>query len=108
MTKLNDKKKQKKVLLVEPEYYSRFPPLGLLKLATYFRSQGHEVKYVRGKDNGDFIPDEIYVTSLFTWAWEPVYEAVKYYKEEFSEVKVNLGGIYASLMPKDAQGKSMR
>lgn len=103
MNKLNDKKKQKKVLLVEPEYYSRFPPLGLLKLATYFRSQGHEVKYVRGKDNGDFIPDEIYVTSLFTWAWESVYEAVKYYKEEFSEVKVNLGGIYASLMPEDAK-----
>ena len=35
-------------LLVEPDYYARYPPLGLLKIATYHRLLGDEVYFVRG------------------------------------------------------------
>ena len=37
-----------RVLLVEPDYYTRYPPLGLLKLAAWHRAKGDEVRLVRG------------------------------------------------------------
>lgn len=92
----------KKILLVEPKFYSKFPPLGLLKLASLFRANGAKVKLVRGCNDNGFNPSEIYVTSLFTYAWKPVHEAVRYYKARYPNVKIVLGGIYASLLPEHA------
>ncbi|MGQ9468329.1 MAG: B12-binding domain-containing radical SAM protein, partial [Nitrososphaerales archaeon] len=93
----------KHILLVEPDYYTRFPPLGLLKLARYHKEvKKDEVTYVRGcVPEGR--PDLIYVTSLFTWAWKPVHEAVKYYKRLYPEAEVWLGGVYATLLPDHAE-----
>lgn len=89
-----------KVLLVEPAYYTRFPPLGLLKLASYHRSQGNQVKLVRGlTEDLTFNPDRIEITSLFTYAWKPVHEVIKFYHNKFRCAKIRVGGIYASLMP---------
>ena len=89
-----------KVLLVEPKYYSKFPPLGLLKLAAYHRSRGNQVKLVRGMNEDlKFKPDRIEVTSLFTYAWKPVHEVIKFYHDKFHHAKIRVGGIYASLMP---------
>ena len=34
---------QKTILMVEPDYYTKFPPLGLLKLAAYHRDIGDNV-----------------------------------------------------------------
>ena len=92
----------KKILLVEPDYYTRFPPLGLLKFTTYFRNKGFKIELVRGCKKPSFTPNEIYVTSLFTYAWKPVHEAVKFYKKLFPKSKIILGGIYASLLPDHA------
>lgn len=92
------------ILLVEPSYYTRYPPLGLLKLARYHRDRGDNVKLVRGiADLGDYSPDEIKVTSLFTYSWQPVHEAVRHYKSAFSSAQLSLGGIYATLMPDHAK-----
>lgn len=33
-------KKKKKVLLIEPNYTNKFPPVGLMKIATYYRNRG--------------------------------------------------------------------
>ena len=89
-----------KILLVEPSYYSKFPPLGLLKLGSYYRSRGDRVKLVHGQDDKEnFSPDRIEITSLFTYAWKPVHEAIEYYHAKYPDAKVHLGGIYASLMP---------
>ena len=88
------------VLLIEPEYYTRFPPLGLMKLASYHRSRGDEIKYVRGLDSDlNFNPDKIEITSLFTYAWEPVHDAIEFYRNIFPDANMQLGGIYASIMP---------
>jgi hypothetical protein len=92
-----------KILLVEPAYYTRYPPLGLLKLAAYHRDMGDEVELVRGCVNPTLKPNRIYVTSLFTWAWKPVWQAVAFYKKMFSQSEVWLGGLYASLMPDHAK-----
>lgn len=91
------------VLLVEPGYYTRYPPLGLLKLATYHQLQSDTVELVRGCQPVASKPGEIYVTSLFTYAWEPVHQAVAYYKKAFPNAKLTLGGIYATLMPEHAE-----
>lgn len=90
------------VLLVEPDYYTRFPPIGLLKIAAYHRLRGDNVRLVRGKKELEISPDRIYVTSLFTYAWQPVHDAVKHYKSLYPDAELLLGGIYASLMPKHA------
>lgn len=94
-----------RVLLVEPSYYTQYPPLGLLKLSTLHKGRGDEVRYVRGLHLVTrFVPDEIKVTSLFTWAWKPVWEAVAFYRALFPNAKVSLGGVYASLTPDHAKG----
>jgi len=90
-----------KVLLVEPQksrrYHTPYPPLGLLKLATYHRQRGDFIKLVNGISNDGFEPDIIYITSLFTYAWEPVHEVVGSYSTNYRRARVIVGGIYASL-----------
>lgn len=90
------------ILLVEPAYYTRYPSLGLLKLASYHKLRGDTVELVHGCQPTSRTPDKVYVTSLFTYAWKPVHQAVAYYKKIFPEAKVVLGGIYATLMPEHA------
>jgi hypothetical protein len=92
------------VLLVEPTYYTKYPPLGLLKLASYYRQNGHKVQLVRGiEENLKFIPRKIEITSLFTYAWQPVHDAIEFYHKKFPFAKITIGGIYASMMPERIQ-----
>jgi hypothetical protein len=100
----------KKILLVEPNFpipaksknHKNFLPIGLLKLAAYYQDNGDVIKLVRGNlklEDFGFTPDEIKITSLFTY-WAPyVRESVSYYKKMFPKAKITVGGIYASLMP---------
>lgn len=90
-------------LLIQPKYYSRYPPLGLLKISSYLKNQGHVVEYIKGMEKPKKKPDEIYVTSLFTYAWEVVHKTIKFYKKLFPETKITLGGLYASLMTNHAK-----
>ena len=38
----------RKVLLIEPDYKNKYPPMGLMKIATYFRRCGDEVRFFKG------------------------------------------------------------
>lgn len=38
----------RKVLLVEPNYRNKYPPMGLMKIATYYRSVGDDVRFFKG------------------------------------------------------------
>jgi hypothetical protein len=95
------------VLLVEPDFpipnksknHSNFLPLGLLKLASYFRSHKSKVQLLRGNEEASFYPDKIYITSLFTYWSIYVKKSVSFYKNLYPKSKIVVGGIYATLMP---------
>lgn len=49
----------RRVLLIEPNYKNKYPPLGLMKIATYHKRLGDEVRFFKGEFL-DFVVDEIY------------------------------------------------
>lgn len=88
------------ILLVEPAYYTKYPPLGLMKLSAKYKVWNHKVRLVRGTvPLDDFDPEKIEITSLFTYAWKPVHDAIDHYHSLFPSAKISVGGIYASVMP---------
>lgn len=38
----------RKILLIEPNYRNKYPPIGLMKLATYYRRRGDDVRFFKG------------------------------------------------------------
>jgi hypothetical protein len=91
------------ILLVEPRYPTKFPPLGLMKLSTYHKALGDMVRFVKGTDKD--VPyeywDRIYITTLFTYHWKITLEDILYYKSILhgDTSRIYVGGIMASLMP---------
>jgi len=114
-------------LLIEPEFpistksknHKNFLPIGLLKIAAMLENQGHIVLLVRGnrslldlfvvnheinsiskkkkKQKLDYKPDEIWITSLFTYWINDVKKSVTHYKTMFPDSTIVVGGIAASL-----------
>lgn len=48
-------------------------------------------------------PHEIYVTSFFTYQWEPIHRVIDICKQVFPKAKIILGGTYATLCPEHAK-----
>lgn len=93
-----------RVLLVEPAYYTRYPPLGLLKLASFRKASGDEVLFHRGLQPAlTPAPQLVLVSSLFTYSWRPVHQAIEHYRGLYPRAEIRLGGIYATLMPEHAR-----
>ena len=96
-----------KILLVEPNFpipsksknHSNFLPISLLKIASYHRSAGDTIELNRGNSPASSYPDEIKITSLFTYWSKYVKESVEYYRKLYPKAFIEIGGIYASLMP---------
>lgn len=57
------------------------------------------MRLANGFLNNGFRPDKIYITSLFTYAWEPVHDVIRYYSDKFKTAEIVVGGIYATLCP---------
>jgi len=90
------------VLLVEPDYRSKFPPLGLMRLSTYHRRRGDRIRFVRGKDAWSRARrwDRIYVASLFTWELPRTTRTVKFYLSCVEDPKdIFVGGVGVTLLP---------
>lgn len=86
------------ILLVEPDYKNKYPPIGLMKIATYHESKGDTVRFVKGTENIPMKFDRIYVTSLFTFYFDITVKTINYYSKHFDS-DVFVGGIMASIMP---------
>jgi len=50
--------KKRKILLLEPNYRNKYPPMGLMKLAMYHRIKGDDVVFYKG-DFSKFVLDEV-------------------------------------------------
>lgn len=90
------------ILFIEPDYRSKFPPLGLLKLATYHKSKGDDLMLFRGTNPviRTKVWDRIYVSTLFTWELPRAVNTVKYYSKSVSNPKdIFVGGVAATLYP---------
>ncbi|MFA5518028.1 MAG: hypothetical protein WDA74_02105 [Spirochaetota bacterium] len=48
---------KKKVLLVEPDYKNKYPPIGLMKISTYHKMIGYDVKFFKGDLKGLILSD---------------------------------------------------
>src|SRR5579864_6806850 len=94
----------KKILLIEPGYKNKYPPLGLMKIAQYHGPAGKRdrVKFIKGIDKTvlDNCWDRIYVTTLFSFEWKRIAEAIDFaiLASGGQPNKVFVGGIAASLM----------
>ena len=91
-----------KILLVEPGYRNKYPPLGLMKLASYHKARGDIVKFVKGEDRSVLCEtwDRVYVTTLFSFEWARTSKAIDYAITAAGEQaeRVFVGGIAATLM----------
>lgn len=95
----------KNILLIEPGYKNKYPPIGLMKIAAYHGPYGKNdnVKFVKGEVDRSVIErnwDRIYVTSLFSFEWREISKSIDYALEvaHGCASKVFVGGIAASLM----------
>jgi len=96
-----------KLLLAEPDFpiplksrnHCHFLPIGLLKIGSYHKQRGDTVKLVRGRNRCGFKPDRVLVTSLFTYWSRAVHDAAAFYHKAYPDARIEIGGIYASLMP---------
>jgi len=88
-----------KILLVEPDYKNKYPPMGLMKISTYHRNKGDYIYFYKGIYDCDEIWDKIYITTLFTFDYKKVVKTIEYYKNRVHSIKdIYVGGILASLM----------
>lgn len=77
----------RKVLLVEPNYKNKYPPMGLMKLATYFRDSGDDVRFFKGAlqdfvmelDVDDLLDDLTRINSEVKWR-KYKQELLKYFR----------------------------
>ena len=94
----------KNILLIEPGYPNKYPPLGLMKLAAYHGPNGRadNVVFVKGETPGvmETAWDRIYVTTLFSFEWKRTSDAIDFAirAARGQQERVFVGGIAASLM----------
>jgi hypothetical protein len=95
----------KNILLIEPGYKNKYPPLGLMKLAQYHGEHGKrdKVRFVKGEDPSVFGTawDRIYITTLFSFEFVRIRQSIDYALKVANDHadKIFVGGIAASLMP---------
>ncbi len=91
-----------KVLLVEPGYKNKYPPMGLMKISTYHRNRGDIVRFYKGcmseREILEFGPDRVYITSLFTFYYDKVIKTLQYYQKYIDDDNIYLGGIMVTIL----------
>lgn len=89
-----------RILLVEPGYKNKFPPLGLMKIATYHRNKGDIVQFYKGEAPYTQVTsaDRVYITSLFTFHYDITLKCISHYSKYINRDSIFLGGVAATLM----------
>ena len=92
------------ILLLEPGYSNKYPPIGLMKISYFHKYIHHDyVRFAKGELPAAFRDkkwDRVYVTTLFTFEWERTKKAIEYALTVVKDpTQVYTGGILATLMP---------
>lgn len=92
------------ILLLEPGYANKYPPIGLMKISYFHKYIHHDyVRFAKGKLPDAYKDkkwDRVYVTTLFTFEWERTKQAIEYALTVAKDpTQVYTGGILATLMP---------
>ena len=94
----------KNILLIEPGYRNKYPPLGLMKIAQYHgpRGKNDRVRFIKGEDRSVLAEawDRVYITTLFSFEYQKTAQVIDFALEVVNGQadKVFVGGIAASLM----------
>lgn len=90
-----------RILLVEPNYKNKYPPIGLMKISSYYKSKGDFVQFHKGllpvAEIKDY--DKVFITTLFTFDFDMCVETIRYYVAVAGCERVFVGGIAATIMP---------
>ena len=100
----------KRLLMIDPNFpkpkksvnHQDSLPIGLLKIGSYYQSLGWDVTLHRLSESYDppkGVFDEIKITSLYTYWSKYVVEASQWAREHFPNTHIEIGGVWASLMP---------
>jgi hypothetical protein len=94
----------KRILLIEPGYKNKYPPLGLMKIAQYHGPHGKKdnVRFIKGEDPSALGQawDRIYVTTLFSFEYQKISQSIDFALKVANgqRDKIFVGGIATSLM----------
>jgi hypothetical protein len=95
----------KNILLIEPGYKNKYPPLGLMKIAAYHGPWGKNdnVRFIKGETDKSVLQsvwDRIFLTTLFSFEWKAIAESIDFavLASHGQPSKIFVGGIAASLM----------
>ena len=90
------------ILLLEPGYPNKYPPLGLMKISAYHRTKGDHIVFAKGI-KPELLKsrwDRVYVTTLFSFEFKRIAKQIDFAIEcaGGQARRVFVGGIAASLM----------
>ncbi len=94
----------KQILLLEPGYKNKYPPLGLMKIAQYHGPNGKKdhVTFRKGIDHSLTLQhwDRVYITTLFSFEYQKIAETIDFALDVVhgQSQRIFVGGIAASLM----------
>jgi hypothetical protein len=89
-----------RILLIEPNYQNKFPPIALMKIASYHRHRGDFVEFYKGEPPYFMVSkaDRIYITSLFTFHYDLTLKCIQHCAKYTNKDKIYVGGIAATLL----------
>ena len=96
------------ILLVEPNYNNKYPPIGLMKIAMYHKMRGDYVEFYKGTAPFQTISkmDRVYITSIFTFFFDITVETILHYEKYIDKSKIYIGGIAVTLMENEFREKT--
>ncbi len=91
------------VLLIEPNYKAKYPPLGLMKISTFHKNREDNVRFFKGKNEDYQFNDKwdrIYISTVFTYYYQKTVQSIELAKKHVKNHKnIYVGGVAATLLP---------